>query len=50
MDLDSSSDFFINEDPAEYQEELEEQNYYVQDNCSGFHMRLDGKHLEQRNR
>jgi len=27
-----SSDYFISEDPAEYAEELEERDYYIQDN------------------
>ena len=27
-----SSDYFISEDPAEYSEELEERDYYIQDN------------------
>ena len=29
---DPSSDYFISEDPAEYSEELEERDYYIQDN------------------
>ena len=27
-----SSEFFISEDPAEYTEDLEERDYYIQDN------------------
>ena len=29
---DPSSDYFISEDPSEYQDELEERDYYIQDN------------------
>ena len=32
MVSDPSSDYFISEDPAEYAEELEERDYYIQDN------------------
>ena len=32
MVSDPASDYFISEDPSEYQEELEERDYYVQDN------------------
>ena len=32
MVSDPSSDYFISEDPAEYSEELEERDYYIQDN------------------
>ena len=32
MVSDPSSDYFISEDPAEYEEELEERDYYTQDN------------------
>lgn len=32
MVSDPSSEFFISEDPAEYSEELEERDYYIQDN------------------
>ena len=32
MVSDSSSDYFISEDPSDYQAELEERDYYIQDN------------------
>ena len=32
MVSDPASDYFISEDPAEYAEELEERDYYIQDN------------------
>jgi len=32
MVSDTSSDYFISEDPAEYAEELEKRDYYIQDN------------------
>ena len=32
MVSDSASDYFISEDPAEYAEDLEERDYYIQDN------------------
>ena len=32
MVSDPNSDFFISEDPTEYESELEERDYYIQDN------------------
>ena len=35
MVFDPSSEYFISEDPDDYQSELEERDYYIQDNVLG---------------
>ena len=40
---DPSSDYFISENPADYEEELEERDYYTQDNVFWCHKRHAGK-------